>query len=328
MNKLWGGIACAMLAAIAAPSAVGQKFPAKPIEIVVGGTAGGGWDTTARAMMKALQDEKIVSVPINVVNKAGGSGAISLAYLNQHRGDGHYIAMSSTIVHANELLGRSAQTLADFTPIAMLTTEWHAVAVSANSPVKSGKELMERLKRDPGGMSIGIALGVGNDDYMSFMKAVKAAGVDAKQLKRIVIFPSGQELMVALLGGHVDAISTGLSEIFEQHKGGKARILAISAPKRQKGEMATLPTWNEQGIDGEFGHWRGVFGPKDMPVDQFKAWEEILGKMVASRTWKELIAGYGWDDAWLPGDRYKAYLDKEYKSFAATFNEMGIAKKK
>ncbi|MGE5523061.1 MAG: Bug family tripartite tricarboxylate transporter substrate binding protein [Rhodospirillaceae bacterium] len=314
--------------ALACAPALGQKFPSKPIEIVVGGSAGGGWDTTARAIMKALQDEKIVGVPINVLNKSGGSGSISWAYLNQHKGDGHYVAMSSTIVHANELLGRSTQTLADFTPIAMLTTEWHAVAVKKESPIKTGRDLMDRLKQDPGSLSVGIALGVGNDDYMSFMKAAKAAGVDVKGLKRLVIFPSGQELMVALLGGHVDVISTGLSEIAEQYKSGKARILAISADKRQTGDLAAVPTWNEQGIDGKFGHWRGLFGPKDMPAAELKAWEDMLGRMVKTRTWKELLARYDWDDAFLPGEQYKAYLEEEHRQFAATFKEMNIVKKK
>lgn len=314
--------------ALACAPALAQKFPSKPIEIVVGGTAGGGWDTTARAIMKALQDEKIVNVPINILNKAGGSGSISWAYLNQHKGDGHYVAMSSTIVHANELLGRSNQTLADFTPIAMLTTEWHAVAVRSDSPLKTGKDLMDRLRQDPGALSIGIALGVGNDDYMSFMKAAKAAGVDVKALKRLVIFPSGQELMVALLGGHVDLISTGLSEISEQYKSGKSRILAISADKRQAGDLAGVPTWNEQGIDGTFGHWRGLFGPKDMPASELRAWEDMLAKMVKTRTWKDLLTRYDWDDAYLPAAKYKAYLEDEHKQFAATFREMNIAKKK
>ncbi len=326
--KPWLRLACAAALAVACAPALAQQFPSKPIEIVVGGSAGGGWDTTARAIAKALQDEKIVTVPITVLNKSGGSGAISWAYLNQHRGDGHYVAMSSTIVHANELLGRSTQTLADFTPIAMLTTEWHAVAVKKGSPIKTGKQLMEKLKQDPSSLSIGIALGVGNDDYMSFMKAAKAAGVDVKKLKRIVIFPSGQELMVALLGGHVDVISTGLSEIAEQHKSGKATIVAISADKRQGGDLAGLPTWNEQGIDGTFGHWRGLFGPKDMPAAQVKAWEDMLGRMVKTKTWKELLARYDWADAYLPGERYKAYLEAEHKQFAATFREMNIAKKK
>jgi tripartite-type tricarboxylate transporter receptor subunit TctC len=315
--------------AIAAPgTAFAQGIFTRPVEIIAPASPGGGWDSTARVLMKALQDEKLITQPLTVVNKPGGSGVVGWNYMNQHAGDPHYVAMSSTIIHANQLLGRSTMTLADVTPLAMLTTEWHAVVVGANSPIKSGKELMAKLKQDPVSLSIGIGLGVGNDDYMSFMKAAKAAGVDVTKLKRIVIFPSGKELMVAVLGGHVDVASTGLSEIVEQHRAKKLRIVAISAPKRLDGEDKELPTWNEQGIDGAFGHWRGLFGPKGMTPDQVKAWDEVLGKLVKSRSWKEGIEKNGWDDAFMPSGEYKAFLEKENASFTQTFNELGIAKKK
>lgn len=311
-----------------AGSAAAQGAFTKPIELIAPATPGGGWDTTARVLAKALQDEKIITQPITVVNKPGGSGVVGWNYMNSHPGDGHFVAMSSTVIHANRLLGRTTMSVADVTPLAMLTTEWHAVVVGEKSPIKTGKDLMAKLKQDPTSLSIGIGIGVGNDDYMSFMKAAKAAGVDVTKLKRVVIFPSGKELMVAVLGGHVDVISTGLSEIVEQHRAGKARIVAISAPKRLEGEDKDLPTWNEQGIDGTFGHWRGLLGPKGMSAAQVKAWDEALAKVVKTRTWKDGIAKQGWDDAYMPSAEYKAFLEKEGISFEATFNELGIAKKK
>lgn len=316
------------LALAAAGPAAAQGAFTKPIELIAPATPGGGWDTTARVLAKALQDEKIIAQPITVVNKPGGSGVVGWNYMNTHPGDGHFVAMSSTVIHANRLLGRTTMSVADVTPLAMLTTEWHAVVVGEKSPIKTGKDLMAKLKQDPTSLSIGIGIGVGNDDYMSFMKAAKAAGVDVTKLKRVVIFPSGKELMVAVLGGHVDVISTGLSEIVEQHRAGKARIVAISAPKRLEGEDKDLPTWNEQGIDGTFGHWRGLFGPTGMSAAQVKAWDEALAKVVKSKTWKDGIAKQGWDDAYMPSAEYKAFLEKEGTSFEATFNELGIAKKK
>ena len=327
----------AILTGFVSTLAVGMAVPAlaqgagaltKPIEVIAPASPGGGWDTTARVFTSALQEEKIVTVPITVVNKPGGSGVVGWNYMNQHAPDGHYVAMSSTVIHANELLGRTTMSLADVTPLAMLTTEWHAVVVGKNSPIKTGKELMEKLKQDPASLSIGIGLGVGNDDYMSFMKAAKAAGVDVTKLKRIVIFPSGKELMVAVLGGHVDVISTGLSEIVEQHRADKVRIVGISAPKRLDGADSDLPTWNEQGIDGTFGHWRGLFGPKGMSAEQVKVWGEMIARLVKTKSWKEGIAKNGWDNAYLPSAEYKAFLEKESKSFATTFGELGIVKKK
>jgi tripartite-type tricarboxylate transporter receptor subunit TctC len=322
-------LACAVTSALAVPAGAQSSGPlTKPIELIAPASPGGGWDTTARVLAGALQEEKIVTVPITVVNKPGGSGVVGWNYMNQHAPDGHFVAMSSTVIHANELLGRTTMSVADVTPIAMLTTEWHAVVVGKNAPVKTGKELMAKLKQDPASLSIGIGLGVGNDDYMSFMKAAKAAGVDVTKLKRIVIFPSGKELMVAILGGHVDVISTGLSEIVEQHRADKVRIVAISAPKRLEGADSDLPTWNEQGIDGTFGHWRGLFGPKGMNAEQLKTWDEAIAKVVKTKSWQEGIAKNGWDDAYMPSSEYKAFLEKESKSFAETFSELGIMKKK
>ena len=313
---------------LAAVPVFGQGAFTKPIELVAPASPGGGWDTTARVLAKALQDEKVVTQPITVVNKPGGSGVVGWNYMNQHAGDAHYVAMSSTVIHANRLLGRTTMTLADVTPLAMLTTEWHAVVVGKDSPIRTGKDLMAKLKQDPASLSIGIGLGVGNDDYMSFMKAAKSAGVDVTKLKRVVIFPSGKELMVAILGAHVDVISTGLSEIVEQHRAGQVRIVGISAPKRLAGSESDLPTWNEQGIDGEFGHWRGLFGPKGLTPAQIKAWDDALGKVVKTRAWKEGIAKHGWDDAYMPSAQYKAFLEKEGASFESTFSELGILKKK
>lgn len=323
------GFVSTVVMGMAAPAlAQGPGALTKPIEVIAPASPGGGWDTTARVFTSALQEEKIVTVPITVVNKPGGSGVVGWNYMNQHAPDGHFVAMSSTVIHANELLGRTTMSLADVTPLAMLTTEWHAVVVGKNSSIKTGKDLMEKLKQDPASLSIGIGLGVGNDDYMSFMKAAKAAGVDVTKLKRIVIFPSGKELMVAVLGGHVDVISTGLSEIVEQHRADKVRIVGISAPKRLDGADSDLPTWNEQGIDGTFGHWRGLFGPKGMSAEQVKIWGDMIARLVKTKSWKEGIAKNGWDDAYLPSAEYKAFLEKEGKSFAATFGELGIVKKK
>ena len=317
----------ASLAIAATPLARAQAI-SKPVELIAPASPGGGWDTTARVLAKALADEKILTQPITVVNKPGGSGVVGWNYMNSHAPDGHFVAMSSTIIHANRLLGRSTMTLDDVTPIAMLTTEWHAVVVGEKSPIKTGKDLMAKLKQDPASLSIGIGLGVGNDDYMSFMKAAKAAGVDVTRLKRVVIFPSGKELMVAILGGHVDVISTGLSEIVEQHRAGKVRIVAITAPKRLDGADADLPTWDEQGIAGSFGHWRGLFGPKGMSAAQLKAWDDMIARVVKSRSWKEGIEKNGWDDAYMPSAEYKAFLQKEYESFSETFSQLGILKVK
>lgn len=306
----------------AAPAA----FPSKAVEIIAPASPGGGWDATARAVAKAFQEEKLVSQPINVVNKPGGSGAVGWSYLNEHEKDAHYLSMNSTLIHSNSLKGTSPLKASDFTPLAMLTTEWMSVAVGKDSPIQTGKELMDKLKQDPTSMVIGIGAGLGNDDHVAIIKAAKSAGVDVKKLK-VVVFDSGGDLITALLGGHVDIISTGLSEAVEQQKAGKLKILAITADKRLEGELADLPTWAEQGIDGTFSHWRGIMGPKGMTEEQVKAWDDLLGKMVQTKTWKDMLAQQGWVDAYQPSAEYKATLEKEYSTFADLLTELGLVKK-
>lgn len=303
-----------------------SSFPEKNIEIIAPASPGGGWDTTARVVAKVLQEEKLVSQPMTIVNKPGGSGTVGWAYLNQHQGDGHFLAMNSTLLHTNPLKGTTDQKLADFTPIAMLTTEWESVVVGKDSPIKSGKELMEKLKAEPTSLTIGIGAGLANDDHISFILAAKKAGVDIKKLK-VVVQPSGAELITNLLGKKIDVIATSVSEAEEQQKAGNVRILAVTSGLRLKG-LPDVPTWKEQGIDLVFSHWRGIMGPKGMPADQVKYWDDVLGKMVKTNIWKEIVEKNGWDSAYLPSAEYKAFLEKEDAEFAAIMNELGLVKKK
>lgn len=303
-----------------------SNFPDKNIEMIAPATPGGGWDATARIVVKVLQEEKIVDKPITVVNKPGGSGSVGWSYLNQHQGDGHFLAMNSTLVHTNPLKGTTDQTLSDFTPIAMLTTEWESVVVGKDSPFKTGKELMDKLKADPTSLTLGIGAGLANDDHISFVKAAKQAGVDIKKLK-VVVQPSGAELITNLLGKKIDVIATTVSEAVEQQKAGNVKILAVTSDKRLA-EIPDVPTWKEQGIDVVFPHWRGVMGPKGMPADQVKYWDDALGKMVKTNAWKEIVAKNGWESAYMPSAEYKAFLEKEFADFQTIMNDLGLVKKK
>lgn len=325
LRALFAGVLFAV-AANAGP-ALAQKGFTRPVEIIAPASPGGGWDMTARLLARSLQEEKVIRRPITVVNKPGGSGVAGWNYMNSHGPDGHYVAMGSTMIHAHRLLGRGTMSLADITPLAMLTTEWHAVVVGKGSPIRTGKELMSKLKEDPMSLSIGVGIGVGSDDYMSFMKAAKGAGVDVSRLRRIAIFPSGNELIAAIIAGQVDVISTGLSEAIEQHRANAVRIVAISAPRRLEGRDADLPTWEEQGIAGEFGHWRGLFGPGGMSREQVATWDAAIGKVVRTKTWKQGIARHGWHGTHLDSTQFQAFLERENISFEETFDALGIVKR-
>ncbi|MFZ5823507.1 MAG: tripartite tricarboxylate transporter substrate binding protein [Bacillota bacterium] len=299
-------------------------FPTGPVEIVVGASPGGGWDTTARVVQKVLGDTKLVTQPINVVNRPGGGGQVAWSYLNEHKGNGHYLSMNSTQLFPPQLIQNKNMKFEDFTPLAMLTTEYLALAVRADSPYKTGKEFLDVLKQDPAKLSVGIGSGVASNDQISFLKAAKSYGVDVKKV-RIVLFSSGADQMTAILGGNVDAVSTGISEAIEQAKAGKLRIIATTAPKRLA-EAPDVPTWDELGIDGTFRHWRGIMGPGGMTPEQIAAWDDIFSKMVKSEAWQKELANRGWTDAYLGSKEFSEYLKQNRAEFETLLKETGVIK--
>src|SRR3954454_19907631 len=122
--------------------------PEKPVELIVPDSPGGGQDRTLRVLQKLLQDNALVSTPINVINKPGGSGNIAYAYLGQFPGDGHYLAIATATMLTNHALGLSPYSYTDFTPIAILYGESIGFAVNADSPIKTGRDMIERLKKN------------------------------------------------------------------------------------------------------------------------------------------------------------------------------------
>jgi putative tricarboxylic transport membrane protein len=325
MGVLRAGWIVAVLAFAPAPGLAQAWKPEKTVEIVVGTSPGGPQDRTARLVQKILQDQKLVPTPVTVVNKAGAGGAIGLSYVSQHSGDGHYLMLNSITLFTSHLTGRSPLAYTDFTPIAVLGVEYVGVAVRAESPLKTGRDLVERLKKDPGALSVSIGTTFGNATHVSFALAMKAAGVDVRKLKTVV-FNSGGDAMTALLGGHVDAMASAPSTLVEQIKAGKVRMLAIGAPQRLGGDLSGIATWKELGIDASFELWRGFAGPKGLSRAQVQFWDDALGKLVQTEEWKTDLARDLMENVYRNSADTGRYWKVEHDEVKAVLIELGLAK--
>jgi tripartite-type tricarboxylate transporter receptor subunit TctC len=297
-------------------------FPSGPIEIIVPGSPGGGWDTTARAMQAVLASTGLVKVPITIVNRPGAGGQVGWSYLNEHQGNPHYLAMNSNQLFPRQLMGQTKMKFEDFTPLARLTTEYVSLSVRPDAPYKTGKELLDALKQDPTKHVVSVGSGQASSDHVSFLRAARAAGIDVRKL-RVVVHSSGADQMAAILGGHVDVASTGLSEAIEQARAGKLRLIAVTAPERVK-EAPDVPTWKEMGIEGTWRHWRGIMGAGKLEPTQVAAWDKILGDMVKSQAWKAELEKRGWTDAYLDSKAFTRSLHEERDAFAVTLREAGL----
>lgn len=314
------GIA-ALLAAVPAPAQTWK--PERNVEIVVGLTAGSSQDRTGRALQKTWQDANALGVTSTVVNRVGGGGQIAWTYLSQHAGDPHYLLVVSPSIVTSQITAASRLGFADFTPLALLGGQYLAVAVRADSPIASGRELMERLKRDPYTLSMGINT-AGSPLHMAAGMMVKAAGGDPRKA-RYVVFQGG-ELMTAAIGGHVDCIVTVASNIQPHVESGKLRMLAIAAPRRLSGALASAPTWKEQGLDLVLTNWAGVIGAPGLGPQQIAFWDRALAAAVTTADWKAFIDMNRWEADYRNSADFLRHLREEEVKLRSALTDLGLAK--
>lgn len=326
-----GGLSCvalaavAMLAALPATAAAQSWKPDRNIEIVVNTAPGSGPDTTGRSMQKLLGEHRLVEAPITVVNKPGGGGAIAYNYLNQHAGDGHFIAIVSKSFLTNHIAGRSPIGYADVTPLAILFEEYITVAVKADSPIRSGREIVERLKKDPGAVSFGVATSLGNSNHQSVAMPLKGAGIDLRKTK-VVVFQSGGQAITALLGGHVDVVPGSVGLMKKHVEAGTLRLVAVAAPQRLAAPLAETPTWKEQGAEAVVSNWRGLAGPKGMTREQVAYWDNAIGAFTRTAAWKKELANRGWSDEYKNSAETRKVMEADYSELKAFLTHLELAK--
>lgn len=317
---------CAALGGAAVFAQPAGWKPDRSVEIIIGTTPGGPQDRTGRIVQKILEDLKLVPAPVTVVNKPGGGGAVGLAYLNQHPGDGQFLMINAISLLTNHITGKSKLGPDDFTPIAVIGVEYVGVSVRTESPIRDGREFAERLRKQPNALSVSIGTALGNATHISFALAMKGAGVDIKKL-RTVVFGSGAEGVTALLGGHVDAAANAPSTQLQLIRAGKLRMLAIGAPHRLAGDLANVPTWKELGVsDSAFELWRGLAGPRGMTRAQVAFWDDALAKVVETEAWKKELEKYVMANVYKNSSETARHWKAEYGEVRALLTELGLAK--
>src|SRR5690606_27564888 len=236
-------------------------------------------------LARIMQAHKLIDVPIVIVNRPGGSGTLALTQLRSSTPDGHVVMLMNSITISAHIAGLTPYGHADFTPLALLVDEYYGVHVRADSPLRSATELMTRLREAPAALTFGSASPTG-DNYISLLRALKAGGIDVKRVK-VVSFPGGAEIALALLGGHLDVTHSGLGNVMAHVREGRMRVLAMSGPKRLWGLFADVPTWKEVGVDMTASGWRGMLGPKGMGKAQIAYWEDVLKRGTQTPEWKQ-----------------------------------------
>jgi putative tricarboxylic transport membrane protein len=298
--------------------------PDKAVELIAPNAPGGGADRILRIMAKVLQEQRYVEVPVAVVNKPGGGGSLAYAYLNQRPGDGHYLVLGSKNILTNNIAGLGPS-YTEFTPLAVLFNEYISTTVKPDSPLRNGRDLIERLKKDSAALSFGIATSLGNFNHQGVAAAFREAGIEVKKV-RTVIYQSGSAATTAMLGGHIDVvpISVGLAATMLRQR--QVRVLAVTSPARLPGVVAEVPTWREQGYDAVVFNWRGVFGAKGMTPAQIAYWEDVMRRMIDSAEWKQELEANYWVSEFMGNVETRKALDRDHGQTRIFMNDLGLAK--
>jgi putative tricarboxylic transport membrane protein len=307
--------------ALAAGSSLSlPSLAAANIKMMIPANPGGGWDTTGRALGKALQDSGVAS-SVAYENKGGAAGIIGLAqYANATKGDGNSLMVMGAVMLGGIITGKPPVSLDKVTPIARLTSEYNVFVVPANSPLKTMKDVVEQLKKDPGSVKWGGG-SRGSTEHIAAAMLAREVGVDAAKIN-YVPFRGGGEAVAAILGGNVTVGGSGYSEFQQYIETGKMRPIAVTSGKRLKG--INIPTMIEQGYNIEIGNWRGVYAPAGLTAAQRKDLTDMVLKATKSKSWAESLEKNNWTSAWMANPAFDDFVDSEFASLRATMVKSGM----
>ncbi|MDJ1156807.1 tripartite tricarboxylate transporter substrate-binding protein [Chelatococcus sp. SYSU_G07232] len=313
-----------VLAATAVLATAAAAAPEKT-ECLVGAKPGGGFDLTCRLAANALTAAKLIDRPMAVTYMEGGVGAVAYNHVVGTRpGDAGLVTAASSgsaLLLAQKKFGNHDADAVRW--VASVSADYGIVAVAADSPYKTLKDLVEAFRKAPGDFPIGGGGAVGSQDWMKAAVLAKAAGIPAKTI-RYVALEGGGAVQTNLQGGFIKIASGDASEMVANHKAGKIRILAVMADQRLPGDLAEVPTAREQGFDLVWPIWRGFYvGPKVSDAD-YAWWVETFRKLTATpefRKEREARGLYAFDEL---GAAFDATVKKDVRRFRELAREAGL----
>jgi putative tricarboxylic transport membrane protein len=316
-NATRGTFVVALLAAAAASS-----YALDNVKFMIGANPGGGFDQTGRGLGKAMVEAGAAKTT-QFENKGGAGGTIGLAqFVNASKGDGNAMIVTGAVMVGAIVQNKPPINLSNATPIARLFYEYNVFVVPANSPLKSMKDVVDMLKKDPGSVKWGGG-SRGSVDHISVALIAKDAGVDPTKIN-YVPFQGGGEASAAILGGHVTVGTSGWNEMQQFVKSGKMRALAVTSGNKLPGEAT--PTLKEQGVNVEIGNWRGVYGAPGITDAQRKALTDAVVAATKQKSWTDALAANDWFPALLTGDDFTKFVDAEHKRIEESMKAVGLVK--
>lgn len=307
-------------AAQSASTSPGQAYPARPITMVVPFPPGGVADTVARPVAEAMARD--LGQPVVIENRAGAGGGIGMGYVAKAPADGYTVllALSSITVlpEADVVLGRSPMfALSQLRPLARFTADPTVLAVRADAPWKSVKEFVEDAKAHPGKINYGSSGNYGTMHVPMEMLA-QNAGVKFTHIPYTGAGPA----VVALLGGQIQAVSSGPATVLQHVKGGKLRVLAHWGNAKLE-TLPDVPSLKSAGYDAQYAQWSGLFVPAATPEPVAQRLRAAARAAANDPKVREVILNAGSPILYQDAPEFEQYVKADAKNMADVVKKIG-----
>lgn len=308
-------LAAAMLCVgVAAQAQVSVMLPANP---------GGGWDSTGRQAMRAMNEAGIYTGTVSFTNRGGAGGTIGLAEFQRQEGKADALAVFGAITVGSITMNKSPIDLSKYKPVARLTAEHIVLAVKADAPYKNLADFVEALKADPGGTPVGGG-SAGGVDHIALALLAQKGDVPVSRLNYIPQ-AGGADTVTGIVNGTLKAGLSGISEFQQFAESGRIRILAVTSADRLEA-APDVPTFKESGFDVEIANWRGILGSINMPEDNYRLWIDRFTQLNDSAEWKEVMSRLGWEPFFLAGEEFGAFIEEETQRINGVLKDVGLVK--
>ncbi len=297
----------------AAQAQVNVMLPANP---------GGGWDSTGRQAFEALNASGLYTGGVNFTNTGGAGGTVGLAeFLGTSSGQPDALAVFGAITVGAIELNESPINLADFRPVARLTAEYLVIAVAADSPYETLGDLVEALKADPGAVPVGGG-SAGGVDHIALALLAQEGGVPVADLNYIPQ-ASGAETVTGIVNGTLVAGISGTSEFAQFADQGRIKLLGVTSAERRP-NLPDVPTFTEAGFPVELANWRGILAAPGAPDENYQQWVETFTKLSQTPEWQKVLETQGWEDYFLAGDEFGAFIAEETETQGQILRDAGL----
>lgn len=302
---------------ISAAALAQGSYPSKPITMVTHSSVGAGGDIFLRNLSKNL--EGIVNVALVVENRRGGGSATAVTFVATSPPDGYVMYGSTPTFLQTPMLTKTQHTFLDLAPVVNVFFDPMILYVKADSPWKTLTDILNAAKAKPGQIRFGAAT-PGSVEHMIAHQVQKVGKVQVQP----VTFEGGGDLLLAVLGGHVDLGVGEYAEVASQVEARQVRVINSFTEKRIP--KSTIPTATEQGVEIVVTKFRGLLGPKGMDSGAIAYWEKAVKQVLDKPAYKQYYESVFLVPGYMDHVQYRLYLDRMNQTLRRYLKEIGVLK--